>query len=300
MRFDPDAVDRDGAARYLAERATQALIDGFTPISDALEPLVHDGVEWGLRGRARSPDGAAFQTLYVYAGERGRGHFQRHLAEHREPIATVPDCHLEAWLRRRGVAHRVIARETDDAEYRAIEAAYSDGRARRSQVPLMHHIDEGLAVLRRIGASPQAGRAFCLHPLVQTDAALAANAHRVAALTPEPRVLALALEYRNIANATLSQRPIAGPEDIPLSPLAEVQQMLVADKVQNYKDFVLHHGRTHPRRHALDRYFALWLARLGVGADDLAAHFVALQATANPVSEADARARADLPPRPEL
>jgi hypothetical protein len=63
---------------------------------------------------------------------------------------------------------------------------------------------------------------------------------------------------------TLSTRAIGSPEDIPLSPLAAVNTMLVADKIQNRKDFLAQHRANHPRAAELDRYFRLWLERLGV------------------------------------
>jgi hypothetical protein len=115
-----------------------------------------------------------------------------------------------------------------------------------------------------IGASQRAMRAYCLHPLVQADADLAAHYERLAEYTDDVQVAALALEYRNIANATLSMRPIASPDEIPLSPLREVSDMLIADKVQNRADFVRHHLGIHPRSEELDRYFRMWLERLGV------------------------------------
>lgn len=149
-------------------------------------------------------------------------------------------------------------------EYAAIAAHDGTRTARRSGVPLMRHIDHGLAILAHIGGSERAMRAFCLHPLVQRDDDLAASFPRLAELTDDLQVLALALEYRHIANATLSTRPIASSADIPLSPLPEVNAMLVADKVQNRADFVRHHLATHPRAPELDRYFRLWLERLGV------------------------------------
>ncbi|MCX5742316.1 MAG: hypothetical protein NT062_07455 [Proteobacteria bacterium] len=77
-------------------------------------------------------------------------------------------------------------------------------------------------------------------------------------------MLALVLEYRNIANAALSTRTYASAHDIVLSPLADVTEMLVADKMQNWQDFVRYHRATHPRSAELERYFRLWHERLGI------------------------------------
>ncbi|MEO8701675.1 MAG: hypothetical protein ABI867_16635 [Kofleriaceae bacterium] len=149
-------------------------------------------------------------------------------------------------------------------EYLAIQREYGTRTTRRSGVPLIHHIDEGLAILGEIAAGDLAMRAYCLHPFIQADADLAANAGRLGELTTDPRVLGYAFEYRHVANAALSTRELATAADIALSPLAEVNAMLVADKVQNYKDFILYHRGSHPRSDALERYFRLWLERLGV------------------------------------
>lgn len=87
-----------------------------------------------------------------------------------------------------------------------------------------------------------AKRAFCLHPRLLADEDLRrSDEEGVSTLSDDSAVLVLALEYRNIANATLSPRLFAGADDIPLSPVEEVNDMLRADKVQNWKDFVLHH-----------------------------------------------------------
>jgi hypothetical protein len=153
-----------------------------------------------------------------------------------------------------------------DPNHAAILRFYGDRRARRSGIPLMNHIDEGLALLTTLGASLLARQAFCLHPIVQADADLAAAfADGSTALDGvDARPLALAMEYRSVANAYLSTRTIAGLDDIRLSPLADVNLMLVADKVQNRKDFERHHASTHPRAAELALYFQNWLSRLGV------------------------------------
>ncbi|MBZ4394074.1 hypothetical protein [Myxococcus sp. AS-1-15] len=89
-------------------------------------------------------------------------------------------------------------------------------------------------------------------------------------VSDDPRVLALALDYRETANAALSPRPdLMGPEDIALSTEPEVNDMLRADKVQNYKDFLRHHRGVHPRSVELERYFQAWLARLDVSSDQV-------------------------------
>ena len=151
-------------------------------------------------------------------------------------------------------------------EYAAIAREYGERRAKRSQVPLIQHIDDGLTVLEAIGASEAAQRAFCLHPLLQDDAAYAANIGRTSELTDDAHVLMLTLEYRRVANAALSSRELASAADIELSPIGEVNEMLVADKVQNRRDFLRHHLGSHPRSEILERYFELWLERLGVSA----------------------------------
>jgi hypothetical protein len=259
-----DADDRAAAWAYLEERALQAAIDGWRPASLEPEPLVDEaGREWGVRGRARLGD-REVQSIYVYASARRTGHMRRYLEASSATVITTPSCELEDYLRHVGARFEVVAAITATHEYRAIEAAYGDRRAERSQIYLMHHIDEGLQILAARGASERARRAFCLHPLVQEDAALAASYPRIAELTDDPGVLALALEYRNIANATLSARPITSAADIALSPLGDVNDMLVADKLQNWKDFVLAHRGSHPRSDALERYFTLWHERLGV------------------------------------
>jgi len=172
--------------------------------------------------------------------------------------------------RRASISNDYLGAERATQEYAAIASHYAGRHAERSGVPYIVHIDEGLLVLRAIQASDRARRAFCLHPLVQADDDLAASYPGLGRLTSDPLVLALALEYRHIANATLSTRHIDDPADIPLGPLTDVHDMLRADKVQNYKDFLRYHHGTHPRSAALETYFRRWLARLDIDDRELA------------------------------
>lgn len=149
-------------------------------------------------------------------------------------------------------------------EYEAVQNFYGEQTATRSQVHLMNHIEEGLYILKSIKASTAAQKAYCLHPLYQNDTELTQflKPHIVDKFSP--MALALTLEYRSVANEYLSQRTISSIKDIRLSPLKEVNDMLVADKVQNYKDFSLYHAQTHARSRELETYFHNWFERLGV------------------------------------
>jgi hypothetical protein len=276
-RFDMDAPDLEGASRYFERRAVQGLMDGYTWTGVVTPLLDEHGAAWGARTTYHDAEGTLRQSVYVLASRRGQGHLSRHLATTDLPFVTAPDCNLEAFFTKRGVDYVVSGRFTTTREYRAIEREYGARHAARSGVLYMNHIDEGLGVLRHFHASDHARRAWCLHPLVQTDDALARSYPRLTELTEDPQVLTLALEYRNIANAYLSHRQVDSVDDIALGPLADVADMLRADKVQNYKDFLLHHRDSHPRRDALDRYFRLWLERLGISRETFATLFERLQ-----------------------
>ena len=166
----------------------------------------------------------------------------------------------------------------DDVHLRAIRAFYDDRRAERSRVLLMHHVEEGLAILDALDARIVAKQAFCLHPLVQMDDDLARSFSSGGALDGvrvEPLALAIALEYRRCANAHLSMHAPETLERISLAPFDDVKLMLIADKVQNRRDFERHHAQTHARAAELAAYFARWLAFLSVDErryHELAAH----------------------------
>ena len=155
----------------------------------------------------------------------------------------------------------------NNKHYAAIREYYADERAARSCVPLIAHIDEGIALLDAIGSSLRAKEAFCIHPLLQDDGALAAALEPGSIFErhqPDAAVVAVAMEYRRVANAYLSHHCKGSDDLIELSCLVDVNQMLVADKVQNRKDFERFHLETHARSATLALYFANWLRRLGI------------------------------------
>lgn len=158
----------------------------------------------------------------------------------------------------------------NSTEYKLIAREYGTQRAKRSQVLLIDHIHQGLQIMDLFGATVQAKLAYCLHPLVQNYVDLEANMAKICREELlNPRALILAMEYRNKAN-----RFLCCPENDSYTPselkeivgelLPEVRHMLIADKIQNNKDFMLHHYGTHERSTQLKEYFEDWFFILGV------------------------------------
>lgn len=154
-------------------------------------------------------------------------------------------------------------------EYKLISEYYGNTRAERNNVPLINHIDEGLKILNYIQGSELSKKAFCLHPLLQGDDMIKQNLFEPMFRQVDPVVLMVTMEYRNIANGYLSDRKITALSDIKLSPIRDVNMMLVADKVQNFKDFELYHKGTHPRTVELTEYFNNWMRKLSIDYDHL-------------------------------
>ena len=142
-------------------------------------------------------------------------------------------------------------------EYKIIADFYGHSRAERSQIPLLHYIDEGLEFLAEQQASKNAMLAFCLHPIVQ-------NNELIDVIWSDGNLLAL--EYSQRASSYLCK-----PETDYVRTLDDIRElvgpithdcllMLLADTRQSQKDFIEHHKGTHDRSRELDRYFNLWLA----------------------------------------
>lgn len=150
-------------------------------------------------------------------------------------------------------------------EYALIKDFYGTKTAKRSGVPLINHIDEGIDLLRGMGAAELSIRAFCLHPLAQGgDDGWTIMLHNVRMKNIQQHSVALAQQYSYAANIYLC-RPATDHytmKDLAreVGPLNQhLIHMLAADKLQNEKDFELYHKATHPRSKQLAHYFNLWL-----------------------------------------
>ena len=139
--------------------------------------------------------------------------------------------------------------------YQLIKSYYGDKTAKRSGVPLMNHIDEGIEILKSINADDVTIDAYCLHPILQSDEAFNSNYEMDFSGIPTSSLI-LAVEYRRVANSYLSKDKI---ESFVGFTNDRIKQMLYADKVQNEKDFKLYHEGTHERSGELRQYFDNWL-----------------------------------------
>jgi hypothetical protein len=242
--------------QYYTARAMQLLYDGYVWSKD-LKPVE----DWGFY-TTFTKLGETFESLYVLEGHRGNGKAKAFLKNSPHRVLTAPSCKIEDFLSNIKKDFIVGALHTEDACYQAIEEFYANSRAKRSQVFLMDHIDQGLGILRKIGASHHTAMGYALHPLFQADQELKNHWGKYSKLNSTPVILAM--EYRRVANDYLSTRSIEDISEIKLSPLEEVNHMLIADKIQNYKDFYLYHKDSHPRAKELDKYFHNWFKRLGL------------------------------------
>lgn len=148
-------------------------------------------------------------------------------------------------------------------EYFIVHEYYRFIVAERSKVYKIFHIKEGCHILEKLGASMAAKRAFCIHPMCQDDKDLAEN-YQYLFNECDAHAVALALEYRNIANQYLSHRDINSVKEIVLSPIPDINLMLIADKIQNRKDFELYLKGKIKNSDRMVQYFANWHTRLGI------------------------------------
>jgi len=148
-----------------------------------------------------------------------------------------------------------IIYDMDRKAYQLIKEYYGDRIASRSGVKLMNHIDEGIMILLKIGATNTTIDAYCLHPILQSNEAFNENYTMNFEGVPTEALL-LAMEYRRVANSYLSKNKI---EDFVGFTNNKIKQMLYADKIQNEKDFKLYHEGTHERSAELREYFDNWI-----------------------------------------
>ncbi len=254
-RLDHHATIQAQALQYMKTRAYQLLIHGYQ-----IESI--RALNVGLKAIYRRGD-EKFASIYTYQQDQGFGWYKFHAAETSEPIITINDCNIESYLVKHDINYVLVPGIYDSPEYKAIERHYGDREANRSKIFYMQHIDEGLRILSWLGSDLDTMKAFCLHPLFQADEDLVMSLSSLSLSSFSPQAVIYAMEYRQFANAYLSKRTISSIDDIALSPLKPVNDMLIADKVQNFKDLQWANTK-HPRYEELKQYFENWHKRLGI------------------------------------
>jgi hypothetical protein len=252
-RFNLEANTVIEAKKYMLARAKQVLRLGYL-----MKEL--NEYEWGVE-KISEKDGILYQSIYLLKDFRGKGLYKS-LVKH--TILTSDECDLVDYLNSKRIDH-VCVSLNPYMEYQKISEFYRGNVTSRSGIEFMNHIDEGLYILERLGASDIAKKAYCLHPIFQSDSSLEQN-FNLKFISPlrNPLVIVAAIEYRSVANEYLSTKKIENIEEIRLSPLKDVNDMLIADKIQNRKDFELYHLGKHERSDELDEYFKNWFKRLQI------------------------------------
>lgn len=249
--------------RYLRTQARLAAAEG--PVLEYTQ--VHpQGVIAAFRYMKNS-----YYSFYLKPNLRHSGNYKRVVQELEYPILTSSNCDLEPYLLANGVEHLCLGKLLPN-EYTVINDYYGNDRAKRSGIPFINHIQEGLNVLytRQNEVDSDVSRAFCLHPIFQDPFFFDLTTRsKIGNLALDPVIVCLAMEYREIANAHLVKNH---GESYKISSSWEVNEMLIADKIQNYKDFQATYVGTPEEYKTRDEYFKNWLARLEVSLDTYKEH----------------------------
>lgn len=250
-RFNDDCLTSEDVYHYFLNRSRQLRGDNI-----ALRPNTFLAQDYGCSIEFFDlVSGETYDSLYVYANKRNMGHMKRWaLMPSRKTIITTPDCGLEAFLHNHQVPHRVVGQWTQWPEYREIASHYGDSKAERSGFYYMNHIDEGFAILKRLGATENTLKAWLLHPLFQTDLENFAK-RNYGNLQIPLELMNLVMGYRDLANSYLPPRYREKPPHV-WDP--DLRLMLLADKIQNCKDMDLNEGLDPCRREELSIYFGRW------------------------------------------
>lgn len=244
------------AKNYLSYRYKQLAKFGYT-VKDEL--VVEDNSIVTFYNHPN--DHTTWGSVYIIEQFRGRQIFLKRLQQFMIAVVTLEECGIEDYLVKRKINHKVLKHSL---AYKTIQNCYRDEKTKRSEVPLIYHIDEGGAILSKIGAADTVKDAYYLHPILQSNEGFIKNkSQNFNGINHES--LLLAMEYRRVANSYLSTM---SKSDFVGFTCEEIRQMLIADKIQNYKDFMLYHYGKHPRSNELHQYFNNWFEMLEIDYND--------------------------------
>lgn len=272
MRFNNKLTTHAEVHQYYIDRAIYLLYQGF-----ALNSL--ENREWGVVARLSVGENL-FKSAFVLPAYSGKGIYSQWLKEEPEiQLLTMESCgeiakYVDTHKSSSFLNDTTFACEPGSLpfarSYDVVEKFSGSRKAKRSGLYYMNHIDEGLFILdylygKHYQVSEYILGAWCFHPMVQRDEDLANN-YKTSYYVGPFDVL-YAMEYRRVANNYLSFHTDRAVKDIELSPLEAVNQMLVADKIQNRKEFDNYLRGKVENSKQLNRYFANWFERLEITED---------------------------------
>lgn len=250
--LDMDADNLESVSQYYKVRAAE--------LGDNLLGVIEKP-----RGEYIAKFESGCRSLYIPESLRGKGILRTYAGE---KFVTIKDCGVVEAYEHVGIDVDLREGWFDFPQYKVIKKFYGDRKAERSGEFLMWHITEGCRLLKGMGASDEAIKAYMLHPKYQNDEDYYKN---IQALWEDcgrdQKVMENVLEYRQAANAYLC-RPETdgwGADQIRKAcglKKGDVCDMLFADKHQNFADFKNYHLGTHPRSNELHQYFKNWIGYL--------------------------------------
>lgn len=260
-RFDFDIDNHKDAVGYIKNRATQLLRFG----AKLIEIQKYKEAVVGIFEYKKS----TYQSIYILKSFRKNNHFQKIHSLNKMPILVCREDKIEDFLKNKGYDYKLIVVE-DSNPYVTISKYLGDEVTWKSKKFKMDHIDEGLAIMEIRNASKYAKSAFCLHPMMQDDCDLRKHRSGKGLSLPDSmvpmRVLINVMDFRSVANEyklfSYPRKKIKSVYDIRKSPLKDVDEMLIADKVQDRKDFEVYGVYGDEKDHA--EYFKNWLERLDI------------------------------------
>lgn len=253
INYDAETIEE--AQEYLQYRYKQLLKFGVT-----VEKEINCGDS--IVTLFNSPFGNYYGSIYVLKQYRGQQIFIQRLQQFQIAIITLKECDISSYLKK--IKCNYIELEHSES-YKLIQNTYKDNKTERSKVPFIYHIDEGGFILNEIGATDIVKDAYYLHPLLQSDEEFNKN-KSLDFNNINTESLILATEYRRVANSYLSNIDISNFVGFPNN---EIKQMLLADKIQNYKDFLKYHKGIHTRGEILEQYFINWFKLLEISLEEV-------------------------------
>ncbi len=227
------------------------------------EGMIWDGVISDTLGCptaffTRGPE--RFCSVYIPTHLRGQGMFRRVLGVIGLPVITVVDCHIEPALQAIGHPYLVVGTPIlESPQYKIVQDFFGDQRDERSGVLLMNHIDEGIAVMRALGAPDTAIRAFCLTPLQFTSRNdIIINFHKIF------KELNGVIDGIDSSNLALDYRALVDTNPVKVSTDNDVNLMLAGAVIQRKKDLLVHNWDHQANPEATRERFDQWIAALGI------------------------------------